>query len=202
MRIDRRADLSFNSTECSNPHDVNGAPEWRTRHPLATLRHKSPKPPTSRTLDGIGPLEVRLACHKGDVRRLKRLRYRVFLSRAEPSPTSSPESCGARDPFDSICDHLMVLDHSVRPLMIGSPLVIGIYRLLRQEIAEKHGGFYSAEEFDISSLLTRHPDLRFLELARSCVLPPLPNKTSHQIAVARGVEVCPSAPCRHHDRLR
>jgi putative hemolysin len=74
--------------------------------------------------------------------------------------------------------------------------------LLRQEIAEKHGGFYSAEEFDISSLLTRHPDLRFLELARSCVLPPLPNKTSHQIAVARGVEVCPSAPCRHHDRLR
>src|SRR4029453_16942324 len=113
MRIDRRADLSFNSTECSNPHDVNGAPEWRTRHPLAALRHKSPKPPTSRTLDGIGPLEVRLTCHKRDVRRLQRLRYRVFFKYGGAvADIATRITRRDRDLFDSICDHLMVLEHS------------------------------------------------------------------------------------------
>jgi len=91
-----------------------------------------------------------------------------------------------RDPFDSICDHLMVLDHSARPLAIGRSPVIGTYRLLRQEMAKEHGGFYSAEEFDISSLLTRHADLRFLELGRSCVLPPYRTKRAIEL-LWRGV---------------
>jgi L-ornithine Nalpha-acyltransferase len=76
-----------------------------------------------------------------------------------------------RDPFDSKCDHLMVVDRSGRQLITGRLPVIGTYRLLRQDTAEKHGGFYSAQEFDISPLLTRHPGLRFVELGRSCVLP-------------------------------
>jgi putative hemolysin len=41
--------------------------------------------------------------------------------------------------------------------------------LLRQEVAERNGGFYSASEFDIAPLLARHSAKRFLELGRSCV---------------------------------
>jgi len=51
------------------------------------------------------------------------------------------------------------------------PRVVGAYRLLRQEVAQSHFGFYSAQEFDIGPLLARHPQSRFLELGRSCVLP-------------------------------
>ncbi len=40
---------------------------------------------------------------------------------------------------------------------------------LRRAVAEQHGGFYSAGEFDIGPLLARHKDMNFLELGRSCV---------------------------------
>ena len=48
---------------------------------------------------------------------------------------------------------------------------MGTYRLLRQEVAERRGGFYTAGQFDLAPLLARHPGQRFLELGRACVLP-------------------------------
>ena len=54
--------------------------------------------------------------------------------------------------------------------------LIGTYRLLRQEVAEAHGGFYTQGEFDIAPVIAAHPDLRFLELGRSCVLKPFRTK--------------------------
>ena len=54
--------------------------------------------------------------------------------------------------------------------------LIGTYRLLRQEVAEANGGFYTQGEFDIAPLICAHPDLRFLELGRSCVLKPFRTK--------------------------
>ena len=55
--------------------------------------------------------------------------------------------------------------------MRGKQPVVGTYRLLRQDVATNHGGFYSEDEFDIAGLIDRHADSRFLELGRSCVLP-------------------------------
>jgi len=75
----------------------------------------------------------------------------------------------------------MVVDLSERRLITGRLPVIGTYRLLRQDIAEQYGGFYSAEEFDISGLLRRHAGLRFLELGRSCVLPPYRSKRTIEL---------------------
>jgi len=49
--------------------------------------------------------------------------------------------------------------------------VVGTYRLLLQEEAQRRGGFYSSEEFDLAPLLRRNRKRRFLELGRSCVLP-------------------------------
>jgi putative hemolysin len=70
--------------------------------------------------------------------------------------------------FDRVCDHLLVVDHAAPAKGLG-PQVVGTYRLLRQTVAQRHFGFYTAREFDINPLLERHRDKQFLELGRSCV---------------------------------
>ncbi|MBE0701653.1 MAG: GNAT family N-acetyltransferase, partial [Afipia sp.] len=86
-----------------------------------------------------------------------------------------------KDMFDKICDHVLVIDHDAPLTRRGKQQVVGTYRLLRQEIARPHGGFYTDEEFDISALMERHAGLRFLELGRSCVLPPYRTKRTVEL---------------------
>lgn len=85
-----------------------------------------------------------------------------------------------RDRFDAICDHLVVVQRAnttgENAIMLAEGELIGTYRLLRQEVAEAHGGFYTQGEFDITPLIRAHPHLRFLELGRSCVLKPFRTK--------------------------
>jgi len=124
------------------------------------------------TLGRLGALEVRLAQEKREVRRAQKLRYHVFYR--DGTAIADAATLLARrdkDGFDRICVHLMVIDHAARPSMRGRQPVVGTYRLLRQEVAERNGGFYTENEFDIASLVDRHAGLRFLELGRSCVLP-------------------------------
>src|SRR3546814_4823142 len=48
--------------------------------------------------------------------------------------------------------------------------VVGTYRLLRRGVAEQHGGFYSASEYDLQPMLDFvGPMGGLLELGRSCV---------------------------------
>ncbi len=133
------------------------------------------------TLGRIGALEVRLARTAAEVRRAQKLRYDVFYR--EMSAVADTALYFARrdiDLFDAVCDHLLVIDHGVQPLR-RAPSIVGTYRLLRQDIAERSGGFYSAGEFDVASLVERRPDLKFLELGRSCVLPPYRNKRTVEL---------------------
>jgi len=138
---------------------------------------------TPETLGRMGTLEVRLARKAHEVRKAQKLRYHVFYE--EMSAVADATTMLARrdiDPFDAICDHLFVIDHAAKSWKHGGkPAVVGTYRLLRQEIAERHGGFYSANEFDVGSLLARHRGSRFLELGRSCVLPPYRNKRTVEL---------------------
>jgi L-ornithine Nalpha-acyltransferase len=129
-------------------------------------------------LAAIGSLEARLAVTKKEIRCAQRLRYRVFFEEggASPDPTARlirRDVC----PFDRVCDHLIVLDGDGP----GDGEVVGVYRLLRQEVAEANFGFYSAGEFDIQPLLSRHGDKRFLELGRSCVAPGYRNKPTLEL---------------------
>ena len=57
-------------------------------------------------------------------------------------------------------------------LLIGKKRenVVGTYRLLPQRDAEINGGFYSQDEYNLAPLLEKHPNKKFLELGRSCVL--------------------------------
>jgi putative hemolysin len=137
-----------------------------------------------RTLGRLGSLEVRLAESAAEIRRAQGLRYRVFFE--EMSAVGDVRARRLRrdaDRFDRICDHLLVLDHSVRErtLLGPKPKIVGTYRLLRHDVAERHGGFYSEGEFDVASLVARHPSLRFLELGRSCVLAPYRSKRTVEL---------------------
>lgn len=128
-------------------------------------------PPTP-SLGRLGPLEVRLAQDKRDVKRAQKLRYKVFYR--DGTAIADAATMLARrdkDAFDKICDHLLVIDHAAKPSLSGKQPVVGTYRLLRHEAAMRNGGFYTESEFDLSGILTGHPGLRFLELGRSCVAP-------------------------------
>ncbi|MGA8170423.1 MAG: GNAT family N-acyltransferase [Methylocystis sp.] len=131
---------------------------------------------TTDTLQGTiaraGALEVRLAVTKREIRKAQRLRFKVFFQ--EGGAIADAKTAFTRrdaDRFDRYCDHLIVIDHEART-RFGKvkAKVVGAYRLLRGDVAREKCGFYSADEYDISELLARHPDKRFLELGRSCVL--------------------------------
>jgi putative hemolysin len=159
----RRVALTFTSTS-------------GTAGPLGFLHRFSRR--RERDLAGLGPtlgrsgaLEARLAVTNKDVRRAQKLRYRAFFgeSGATPDPTAR---ITRRDlcPFDDVSDHLIVVDRAFRH-RDGSPRLVGVYRLLRQDVAERNFGFYSALEFDVDALIRRRPGTRFLEVGRACIAP-------------------------------
>jgi L-ornithine Nalpha-acyltransferase len=119
-----------------------------------------------------GSLRARLARTSNELRESQRLRYQVFYNeqRAQ-ADTASAEAGIDQDKFDAVCDHLLVIDSNgasgAIPLDDGN--LVGTYRLLRHEVAQQNFGFYSQSEFDTAALIARKPDLRFLELGRSCV---------------------------------
>lgn len=117
----------------------------------------------------LGPLEVRVAATKKEVQRAQKLRYRVFFEEgaAIPSPVARATK---RDLccFDRVCDHLIVIDRSASE-SDGSSKTVGVYRLLRQEVAERNFGFYSSREFDVDKLVARQPSVKLLEVGRACV---------------------------------
>lgn len=137
----------------------------------------------SGTLGRSGSLEVRLARGPREIWRAQRLRYRVFYQEmsAKPDVVSRMFRRDA-DRFDASCDHLLVIDHAARGRFGGiKPKVVGTYRLMREQAAWRLGGFYSQSEFDIEPMIARHPELRFLELGRSCVLKPYRTKKTVEL---------------------
>lgn len=112
-----------------------------------------------------GNLGVRLATTPAEVDAVQALRYRVFYEEmgARPDPVAARTRRDA-DAFDDVADHLLVMDHALGD---GPDGVVGCYRLIREEAAAKLGRFYSADEYDITTMLS-FPG-RVLELGRSCV---------------------------------
>ncbi|MDQ2632939.1 MAG: GNAT family N-acetyltransferase [Pseudomonadota bacterium] len=156
----------------------------RDAHPTATAFAHAGRPSesllTGVLLGRIGTLEVRLARNAAEIAAAQEVRYRVFYDELG-AIQSDLASCAGRDAdrFDEACDHLLVFDTA-----LPGPdcrRIVGTYRLLRQEIAAKAGGFYSESEFDLTALVARHPGQRFLELGRSCVLPEYRSKRTIEI---------------------
>lgn len=132
----------------------------------------------------IGDLEVRLATSRRDIKKAQRLRYAVFY---EEMAAKAGLIAGMRrldeDPYDAVCDHLLVVDTAKFDATGGrhGEAVVGTYRVLRQDVARRHDGFYTQGEYDITPLIAARSDLRFLEVGRSCVLKPYRNKRTVEL---------------------
>jgi putative hemolysin len=112
-----------------------------------------------------GNLGVRVADTDAEIDAVQALRYRVFYQEmGAKADMATAASLRDRDDFDAVADHLLVVDHAIGD---GPEGVVGTYRLIQREAAEKLGRFYSADEYDIAPIMN-FPG-RILELGRSCV---------------------------------
>jgi len=160
-----------------------------------TVRRAARMRLASGRLGRLGALEVRLARGE-EITAAQRLRHRVFrepeaggqarssLSGPPANPAAGAASsrdaalpcardeeraCGPldHDALDAFADHLVVVDSTSS----AGPQLIACCRLLRDEAAGLAGGFAAASAFAVDGLLSRHPELGFVEVGRACVAP-------------------------------
>ncbi|MGD9502520.1 MAG: GNAT family N-acetyltransferase [Methyloceanibacter sp.] len=132
----------------------------------------------------IGSLEVRLARKNSEIRRAQRLRYKVFYEEMSATPNAlAILSRRDEDAYDAFFDHLLVVDRPEEGK--GSwrrSKVVGTYRVLRQDVADRHDGFYTQGEYDLAPLIAaKSPEYSFMELGRSCVLKPYRNRRTIEL---------------------
>jgi putative hemolysin len=103
---------------------------------------------------------ARLACHADEVRAAQALRYEIFNVELNEGLEQSHASGLDADPFDAVCDHLLI-EH------LPSHQIVGTYRLQTGVNAASKLGYYSAQEFDFKPFESRRPQI--IELGRACV---------------------------------
>jgi len=107
--------------------------------------------------------ELKLAETPEELAAAERLRWQIFVEEMGARPKFATPG-RERDRFDAHADHLILKD---RHNPHEGHNVVGVYRLLRGNVARDHGGFYSASEYDLTPLLaTGRP---MLELGRTCI---------------------------------
>jgi putative hemolysin len=88
------------------------------------------------------------------------LRFLVFNVEMNEGLEASYATCRDADPFDEVCNHLVVEHRATGD-------IVGTYRLQTGAMAAANRGFYSAAEFDFSPLAPQQTQL--VELGRACV---------------------------------
>ena len=88
------------------------------------------------------------------------MRFEVFNLELNEGLAASHATGLDADPFDAVCDHLLV-EH------IPSGRIVGTYRLQTGTTAGKNLGYYSAQEFDFSPFEPMRHEI--VELGRACV---------------------------------
>ena len=140
----------------ADPHRSN-LPVEQLRSDLP-LDHQSLIPELSEVR---GPYRVCFARTESDLDTICRLRYEVFNLELGEGFEGSHATGRDTDRFDRQCQHLLVRHEA-------SGEVVGTYRLQLGLVAEQLHGYYSATEFDLSSLPSEV--LRqSVELGRACI---------------------------------
>ncbi|MFS4438465.1 GNAT family N-acetyltransferase [Paracoccaceae bacterium GXU_MW_L88] len=112
----------------------------------------------------LSRFETRIAQNKAEITASQALRYRVFVEEMGADTVNADhESRLEVDQWDDVFDHLLLIDHE------KGGEIVGVYRLLRRNVAEQGPGFYSDDEYDLSRLADWPGEI--LELGRSCVAP-------------------------------
>jgi len=106
------------------------------------------------------PYRLRLAASPADVRNAQTLRFLVFNVELNEGLEGSYATFLDADPFDEICDHLLVEDTRTGD-------VVGTYRMQTGPRAASGLGYYSAQIFDLRPLEPMRGEI--LELGRACV---------------------------------
>lgn len=103
---------------------------------------------------------VRLTRDPHQVRAAQSLRYEVFNLELREGLETAYATGLDQDPFDAVCDHLLVE-------YLPSSQVVGTYRLQTGRNAAAHLGYYSAQEFDFGPFEKFRAET--IELGRACV---------------------------------
>ena len=103
---------------------------------------------------------ARLASTPADLRAAQVLRFEVFNLELDEGLAMSYDTGLDADPFDSVCDHLIVED-------LSDGCVVGTYRLQTGAKAAQSLGYYSEREFDFEPFEQMRTQI--LELGRACV---------------------------------
>lgn len=103
--------------------------------------------------------EVRLTRNKDERRQVRQLRYEVFIEEEGASATEEQKNLREEyDSFDRYAEYLAVFHN-------GN--IVGTYRIIDRNAAEKMGGFYTETEFNISKI--KKVDGNIAEMSRACV---------------------------------
>jgi len=105
--------------------------------------------------------EVRLTRNKEERRQVRALRYVVFCEEEGASATEEQKNLREEyDSFDRFAEYMAVFHNGT---------VVGCYRIIDREAAEKMGSFYTEGEYNISKLKKVRGNIA--EMSRACVDP-------------------------------
>jgi putative hemolysin len=103
---------------------------------------------------------ARLARNQEDIRAAQTLRYQVFNLELNEGLEQSHITGLDEDPFDAVCDHLIV-EH------LPTKQIVGTYRLQTGYNAASYLGYYCEQEFEFSVFEPLRAEM--VELGRACV---------------------------------
>ena len=110
---------------------------------------------------------VKIADKSSELKKAQALRYSVFYKEKNAKQSISKKILRLDyDKVDKFADHLIVIDKNRKST---ENKIIGTYRLVRGNVANHFGGFYTSSEFDLTKVLNSYKPNQILELGRSCV---------------------------------
>jgi putative hemolysin len=102
---------------------------------------------------------VRLAGNNDERRGVRQLRYKVFVEEEGASASDAQRELGEEwDDYDSHAEYMAVF-HGDK--------IVGTYRIIDRDAAEKMGGFYTETEFNLAKIKKVNGEIA--EMSRACV---------------------------------
>ncbi len=107
----------------------------------------------------VRDFEVRLTRTKEERKQVRQLRYEVFCLEENATPTEEQRNLGEEyDAYDTYADYMAVFHNNQ---------IVGTYRIIDRNAADKMGGFYTETEFNISKI--KNVKSNIAEMSRACV---------------------------------
>ena len=107
----------------------------------------------------IRDYEVRLTRNKEERKQVRQLRYRVFVEEDGADATEEQKQLGEEyDSFDRYAEYMAVFHNGK---------IVGTYRIIDREAAEKMDGFYTETEYNLDKI--KRVKGNIAEMSRACV---------------------------------